>query len=410
MKKWSIILAFILLLVCLVGCGRQEVIPGRPYALEVTYGEKSIHAVTGGYAWNWKEGGKVKTVTTDAVDPRAVDQRLTYLATGKGENMSLDFAVRPDQLTVEVFSAEDSFATSQPVELKDLTMAVPLDGQDHLFSVTAQWNENKYGWGSCTYHFRFVDRALDPTAPVISDVGNLNLSKILSMNANDFMGIEFTNYTADAVKTCYSGKDKAAIIDFLKNNIPTELVPSDAVMAETVYALRMVTLDGSQLTLCFGTDGRNACLQAGGVLYPLQPTDLTSLWEELGAGSVSAAAAASGKGYLDVSETYPMADWLTEPIYAYITGLDNGAVTYDEMRRFESQDSPTGYRYERGWTDMSMALDTDCQFWVPDENGAYGRVTADGLLQWAEHTENDVLFCIYTGDNTVTAICPEPVN
>ena len=91
MKKRSIILVFLLLLVCLAGCGKQEVIPGRPYALEVTYGEKSIHAITGGYAWNWKEGGKVKTVTTDAVDPRAVDQRLTYLATGKGEHLSLDF-------------------------------------------------------------------------------------------------------------------------------------------------------------------------------------------------------------------------------------------------------------------------------------------------------------------------------
>lgn len=410
MKKWSVILVFVLLVVCLFGCGKQEVIPGRPYALEVTYGEKSIHAVTGGYAWNWKERGKVKTVTTDAVDPRAVDQRLTYLATGEGDNMALDFAILPDKLTVEVFSADDGFATAQPVELKNLTFPAPLDGQDHLFSVTAQWNENKYGWGSCTYHFRFVDRALDPTAPVISDIGNLNLSKIMAMNADDFMGIEFTNYIDDAVKTCRSGKDKETIVDYLKNNLPAEMTPSEAVMTETMYALRMVTLDGSQLTLCFGTDGRNACLQAGGVLYPLQPTDLSSLWEALGAGSVSAAAAASGKGYLDVSKTYPMEDWLSEPIFAYITSLDNGNLTYDEMRQFESQDSPTGYRYERGWSDMTMSVAADCQYWVLDEDGTYGKVTAEGLLQWMEHTENDVLFCIYTGENAVTAICPQLAN
>lgn len=410
MKKWSVILAFILLLVCLAGCGKQEVIPGRPYALEVTYGENSIYAVTGGYAWNWKEGGKVKTVTTDAVDPRAEEQRLTYLAAGKGEKMSLDFAILPDKLMVEVFSADDGFAVGQPVDLKNLTITAPADGTDHLYSVTAQWEENKQGWGSCTYHFRFLNRELDPTEPVISDIGNLNLSKIMAMGPNDFMGIEFTSYADDSVKTCLSGKDKAAIVDFLKNNIPSEMTPSESIMAETMYALRMVTLDGSQLTLCFGTDGRNACLQAGGVVYALEPMDMAALWETLNVGSVSAAAAASGKGYLDVSETFPMADWLSEPIFAYITGLENGSVTYDEMRQFESQDSPTGYRYERGWSDMTKSAAADCQYWVLDEDGTYGKVTIDGLLQWIEHTENDVLFCIYTEDDAIIAICPQPVN
>lgn len=410
MKKWSIILAFLLILVCLAGCGKQEVIPGRPYALEVTYGEKSIHAVTGGYAWNWKEGGKVKTVTTDAVDPRAQEQKLIYLSTGEAENLSLDFAILPDKLMVEVFSAEDGFATAQPVELKNLTLAAPLDGSDHLFSVTAQWEENKHGWGSCTYHFRFLDRALAPSEPLVSDSGNLSLPKVLSMNANDFMGIEFTNYEDDAVKTCRSGKDKSAILDFLKHNIPAELTPTDAVLAEVMYAMRLVGLDGSQLNLTFGTDGRNACLQVSGAVYPMQPMDLTSLWTALNAGSVSAAAAASGKGYLDVSETDPMADWLTEPLFAYITGMENGSVTYDEMRRFESQDSPTGYRYERGWSDLTMPVAEDCQYWVLDEDGTYGKVTADGLMQWNDHAENDVLYCIYTGNNAVAAICPYTEN
>lgn len=411
MKKWSIILAFVLILVCLAGCGKQEVIPGRPYALEVTYGETSVYAMTGGYAWNWKEGGKTQTVTTDAVDPRAEVQKLSYLSTGEASNMSLDFVVRPDKLMVEVFSADDGFATGQSVELKELTLPAPLDGKDHLYTVTAQWDEDKHGWGSCTYHFRFLDRVLVSDAPVVSDTGDLDLPQVLTMDANGFMGIEFTNYVDDAVKTCLSGKDKQALLQFLKDHIPTELTPAETPMTELMYAMRMVALNGSQLTLSFGTNGSHACVKVGDAVYALQPMDMNTLWAQLNAGSISAAAAATGKNYLDVSETFPMEDWTQECHLGYIQSLENGAAAYDEMRRVDDAQDPRGYRLEKGWSGLSMNVSDDCEFWVLNEDGAtYGKVTADGLMQWIENTENDVLFCIYTQDDAIIAICPQPQN
>lgn len=407
MKKWSLILVFLLVLVCLAGCGKQEVIPGRPHALEVTYGEKSIHAITGGYAWNWKEGGKVKTVTADALDPRTFEMNVPCFCTGASGTLALDFAILPDSLTVELFSAKDSYTAGTYTELSELTMPAPLDGEDHLYTVTAQWDEDSRGWGSCTYYFRFLAQTELSEAPLMEDSGDLDLPKALSLDASGFMGIEFANFAENTVKTCLSKKDKAAIVDFLDAELPAELTPSEKPMTQTMYTMRLVALDGGQLTISFGTDGSNACMQAGGVVYQLGPMDMTALWQQLNAGSVSAAAAASGKGYQDVSTTFPMADWLSEPIFAYITDLSNGSVTYDEMRQFESQDSPTGYRYERGWSNLSKSAAADCQYWLLDDDGTYGKVSADALAQWIEHTEDDVLFCIYTSGDAITAICPK---
>ena len=406
MKKRSIILAVLLLLLCLVGCGKQTVIPGRPHALEVTYGERSIHALTGGYAWNWKDGGKVKTVTADAFDPRAYLSKLTYLNTSEGNSMSFDFAIRPDVLTVEVFSAEDGYAAGEIVELNDLTLPAPLDGNDHLYTVTAKWNEDKRGWGSCTYYFRFLARPLTSAAPVINDTGDLNLQQVLTMNANDLWGIEFTNYGADAVKTCLSMKDKALLLQFLKDNIPTDLTPSPSTQMDTIFTMRMVTLTGSQLTLTFGTDGRGACMQAEGVLYSLDPLNMNELWNQLNAGSVSAAAAAEGKTYTEMVETRPTENWGSDYVLGYIRDISAEGITYDEMRQFESQDSPTGFRLEKGWPNLTVAAAENCEFWVMEDNGrTYGKVTAEGLLQWNENAGSDVLYCIYTVNDVVIGVC-----
>lgn len=282
MKKRCIILAVLLLLVCLVGCGKQEVIPGRPHALEITYGERSIHAITGGYAWNWKESGKVKTVTADAFDPRTYQNELSYLNTSDAASMSLDFPIRPDDLTVEVYSADDGFATGQKVELNDLTIPAPLDGSDHLYTVTAQWNDDKRGWGSCTYHFRFLARALTSAAPAATDTGDLDLNRLLTMSADDFWGIEFINHAEGAKKNCLSGKEKNMLLQFVKDKAPANPTPAEPTQIETMFSMRAVTITGSQLTMNFGSDGRNACMQVGGNTYVLKPMDMHALWTQIG--------------------------------------------------------------------------------------------------------------------------------
>ncbi len=282
MKKRCIILAVLLLLVCLVGCGKQEVIPGRPHALEITYGERSIHAITGGYAWNWKEGGKSKTVTADAFDPRLYQDKLTYLNTSDATSMALDFLIRPDSLTVEVFSADDGYTNGEVVELNDLTLHAPLDGSDHLYTVTAQWNEDKRGWGSCTYHFRFLARALTSAAPAATDTGDLDLNQVLTMDADDFWGIEFTNHMEGTVKTCLSKKEKTMLLQFVKDKTPSNPTPAAPTQIETMFSMRVVTLTGSQLTLNFGSDGRSACMQVGSTTYELKPMDMNALWMQIG--------------------------------------------------------------------------------------------------------------------------------
>lgn len=404
MKKWSIILAFLLL--CLTGCARQDTILNRPHSLEVSYGDRSIYAMTGGYQWSWKDGREPQTVLADAVDPRSMGQNLSYLSTGSARTLELNFAKKPDKLLVEIFTADDSYTAGEYVDAGAMALPAPLDGADHLYTVTATWEPGKGvdSWGTCTYHFRFLAQAQTAAEPMVTpDIGDLDILQVLNMDADQFMGMEFSNQSEGAAKTCLTRQDKAAILGFLKDNVSADFASPIAGAPQAMYTVRLVAMDGAQLTIGYSSDGLNHCLLAGGMTYAADEMDFDALWALINGSSVTSA---SGT-YLEKSDTFPGDDWGSDFVYGYITQLAD-SVSYDGMRWVDAPDAPNGYRLEKGWPDQSMPVSADCEYWILENHHApYCKVSPEALMAWNENAEDYVLYRIYTKDDVVIAICQE---
>ncbi len=407
MKKWCIILAFLLL--CLAGCSRQSSILSRPHCLEITYGDRSVFAMTGGYEWNWKDGRKTETAVADTADPRTMGQKLSYLSTGSAQTMELSFSSVPDKFLVEVFSSADGYEAGEYVDAATMSIPAPLDGEDHLYSVTAVWGQeqNPDGWGTCTYHFRFLAEAETAAEPMVTpDVGDLEISQILQMQANDFMGMEVVNNKEGISKTFRTGRDKSTILQFLKDNVTTDFSTPMSGAPKALYQIRLVAMDGSQLTVSYGSDGLNHSLLAGGMAYAVEEMDFDRLWALLGGFNVTENASTY---HLGTSEEFPGEDWGTDFVHGYITEL-GATVTYDGMQWFESDDAPSGYRLEKGWPDQSIPVSADCEYWILENHQSpYCKVSAENLMAWTKNAQDDVLYRIYTKEDAVIAICEQYV-
>lgn len=402
MKKWSIV--FLVLILLLTGCSRRRSESDRPYSLEITYGDKSVFAMTGEYEWNTKSRGPF---VADPLDPRDMGQKLSWLSTGSAQTMELSFSSVPDKFLVEVFSSADGYETGEYVDAATMSIPAPLDGEDHLYTVTAVWGkeQNPDRWGSCTYHFRFLAEAETASEPMVTpDVGDLDISQILQMQANDFMGMEVYNSSEDTSRTFRTGSDKATILQFLKDNIATDFSSPMPGAPKALYQIRLVSMDGSQLTVGYGSDGLNHSLLVGGMAYAVDEMDFDQLWMLLGGFDITTT---SGTYYLDTSEEFPGESWGTDYVYGYITELGS-TVSYDGMRWIEDDTASNGYRLEKGWPDLSMPVSADCEYWILENHQSpYCKVSAENLMAWNKNAETDVLYRIYTKDDTVIAICQQ---
>jgi len=406
MKKWCFILALLLLL---TGCGKQFVPIDRPHSLKVSYGEEAVYAHTTGYQWYWKDGRETASATVDAVQMGVSLQTLPCLRSSQETALQLEFSKAPDKLLVQRCSAEDQYQTFQEIDVVNNSLPAPSDDGDYRYVISAVWLEGADScWGSCTYEVRFSSDGVLVSNPIQLDVAaDLDLKELLQLDASQLLGVEFLNNYEGTTRTCRSGADKEAILRFFQNNLVTDMQHMTGAVPATEYMLRLVTVSGSQVTLAYGGSSSAPCLTVGETSYSVAAMDLKSLWNELGAGAISQEAEASGKNYLDMSNTFPGESWGTSFAYGYLRQMDQ-SVTYDEMRWLEDAAAPDGFVLEPGWTGQSGTLSADCQFWIlEDHHTPYRRVTAEDLWQWTQDAEGDALYRIYTSDGEITAICQQ---
>lgn len=406
MKKWCIILLMLLLL---TGCSKESEPIDRPHSLEMEYGESAVYAKTSAYEWYWKDGREIKTASVDANAMGVSADTIPYLTAGEDTAIQLNFSNEPDRILVQVYSAEDNYAAATEVTVVGSSMPAPTDDGDYLYSVSAVWLEDRDGdgWGSCTYRFFFLAEGAAMSNPVELEIAaDLELSDLLQMEDSQVLGVEFLNNTLGATRTCRSAADKSAILAFFRNNLTGELQPVGGSAPQSEYALRFVTVSGSQLTVSYA-GGSAPCLTVGGMPYAVVPLDMASLWDTMEAGVVFLHAAAEGKNYLDMKETFPGEDWGSEYVCAYLTQMDQ-VLTYDEVRILEDASMPDGYRLENGWAGQTAELAENCQFWVLEEGlPPYCRVSSEDFWVLAQDAGSDAIFRIYTSDGQVTAVCQE---
>lgn len=402
MKKCIVLLLILLLL---TGCSRETVPPDRPHSLEVEYGDSGVFAQTSFYEWYWKDHDDTP-LTLEAPDPLTGMDKLPYLNAGRDTQLKLNFAVEPDKLLVERRSDADGYLTSSVETVSDCTLTAPLDDQDHLYTVTAVWLQEKgvESWGSCTYDFRFLAHGVViSNTPSMPEYSSLDVYQVAQLDASALMGVEVVNNVDGLTKTCRTQSDKQAILDFLKNNLSTEFVPISVAAPEADYMLRLVCVDGTQLTIGYGSDGAQSWLLVGGAPYEAGQMDMAAMWNALEAGTLSQEAVSSGKNYLAMSDVFPGEHWGTEFVYGYLTKLDS-EVVYNEMRWLEDNASPNGFRLENGWTDQSKPVADSCEYWIlEDHHEPYCQVSAQDLMSLS----TDVLFRIYTKDGQVVALCEQ---
>ncbi len=407
MKKWWMILAALLLL--LTGCSKDTAPIDRPPSLEVTYGDTAIYGQTTAYQWYWKDGRETASATVDAAAMGITPDRLPAVNATKRTAIQLNFAEQPDRVIIQVYSAEDNYTEPRTVDMVGGSTPAPLDGKNHLYSVSAVWMEGdgKF-WGSCTYQFHFLAGGGMIGSPIEIEVAaDLDLQGLLQLEHNQVLGIEFLNNLDGTIRTCRSSADKTAILNCLRSNLTSELQPWEGDIPVMQYMMRVIAADGNQLTVGYTSNGSVGCLEVGGKPYVAGVMDMESLWGSLQAGVLSQDAAASGKTYLEMSNEFPGEDWGADFTYGYLKSLDQ-SVSYDEMRWIVDAEAPNGYRVEAGWPDQEATLSETCEFWILEEHQApYCRVTAEELLQRDQDAETDVLYRIYTSEGAVIAICEQ---
>ncbi len=407
MKKWFILILALLLL--LTGCSKEEAPIDRPPSLEVTYGESAVYANTTQYQWYWKKGRETQTAMIDAAEMGITVDKLPYVAASQGTALQLRFSQEPDKILVQAYSANDNYTSGQQLELVSNSIPAPVDGGDHLISVSAVWLEGGgKNWGSCTYQFQFLASGPVITEPIEMEIASdLSVGELIQLDGSQLLGVEFLNNYQGTTKTCRSGVDKDAIMQFLRDHLVTEPRPMMSQVPVTEYMLRLVTLTGSQVTVAYGGTATTPCLTVGGVSYEVGAMDMGALWDAVAAGAISQEAVETGKNYLDMSETFPGESWSGQSTYGYIRSMD-GQLVYDEMRWLEDASAPNGYVLENGWAGQTAAISSDCEYWILENHATpYCRVTAEDLWQWTQNAGFDVLYRIYTTENQVTAICQQ---
>lgn len=404
MKKWGIVL---LLMFLLTGCSAEPAIYERPPSLKVTYGENDVYAQTSQYQWSWKQSrSKSYSVSADTESLGVTRDKLPCLNATQDTALRLTFAEEPERVVIQQYSAADGYVTGQEVELVGGSLQAPLDGEDHLYTVSAVWLEGGDSWGSCTYEFRFLAKGQTViSSPIQMEVAaDLDLAGLLALEPSQIWGLEFLNNYDGTTRTCRSSADKTAILSFLKSALSADMMPGvDNTESATEYMMRIVTVSGSQLTVAYAGD----FLDVGGVAYEVGDLNFDVLWSSLEAGTMSQAAVASGKNYLDMSDAFPGNSWGSDSAYGYLRSLED-AVSYDEMRWQADANSPDGFTLENGWSGQSAPLAEGCQFWIL-ENGQtpYCRVTAQELWQHTQDSESEVLYQLFFSGGEVIAICQQ---
>jgi len=406
MKRFCLILVVLLLL---TGCGKQDTPIDRPPSLQISYGDSSVFAQTSAYQWYWKDGRQTESAVVDADAMGIGMDKLPYLSASKETALQLEFSQKPDRVLIQYYSAADNYTTPYEIDMVGGSTPAPLDGEDHLYQVSAVWLEGDGKcWGSCTYKFLFLARGLVISSPVQMEVAaDLDLASMLQLDASKVWGLEFLNNLEGTTRICRSNPDKSAVLDFLKSHLSPDLQPTSEIPPVMQYMMRLVTVSGSQLTVGYADGGNSGYVEVGGVTYKVGLMDMASLWASLGAGAISQEAAASGKNYLDMSDAFPGESWGSDYTYGYLRAMDQ-SITYDEMRWLDDPEAANGFRLENGWTGQSGTLAQNCEFWILEEHHApYCRVTADAFWEWTQNAGFDVLYRIYTSNGQVTALCQQ---
>ncbi len=405
MKK---ICALLTMLLLLTGCGRNVPVD-RPHTMEVVYGESSIFAKTSGYSWNWKQGKDPQSAIADMEDPRALMGELPWLSANGQTEIALEFAQKPQTVEVIRWSSVDDYATSQPVEVTELSLEAPQDENSYLYSISASWKEGGKNWGECTYNFMFLPQGVvaspgGENLEFTQLAGDLTLAEVLTLKPADLFGVEISWQNAQGqVKTCRNQKDKSAVLDFLQSNLSADFVPVEtAPVAE--FLMRLACVDGRQVTVGYGASNGTAWVIVGDVVYEAQPMDFASLWEELGATAVSQEVVAMGPGYLAVGEALSEDHWGDDFVYAYVREVSD-KVVYDEMRWIDDSEAFNGYRLEPGWKDQEKVLAEDAEFWVLNRDAeTYDQMTAEGLDRYLKGLNYNILLRLHLEGDTVAAI------
>lgn len=398
MKKWIVLL--LVLLLCLSACKKEEpALVAEPYDLEIEYGDSGVQAMKGGF--DWTAGSRNQTASV--VDPRQILSDVPFVNETKDKKLNLLFAVEPDTVTVRRWSSEDGYKTAADVDCSRLKLAVPTDGASYLYEVEAVWelNEKIVSGGTCTYHFRFLPEHATGEQSLESVVHRLT-----QMEAYELFGVEFFNNLDQEKKLCTDRQDREAILDYLQTYLTVNFRQIDLPEAESDYVLRFAVTDGTQLTLSYGSNGKETWVLLDGEAYEAEVMDLYSLWKSLNTASVSMKEGISD--YLQISETFPGDDWEGDLIYANLRSMEDGVVVYDEFFWQEDEKEPNGYRLERGLLGQSLLLAEDCRFWIlEDHHQPWCQVEQETLWQWSEGAEWDILFRMYTKDGEISVICEQ---
>lgn len=395
------LLYMLMLLLVLTACGNQRAIPAEPYSLEIEYGDSGVMAEQGTFSWVW-EGGKTEY---KAEEPLTRLSDIPFVNESKDKNLKLLFAAEPDGLELRYWSSADGYKTAVSVEKPKTKLTVPKDRASYLYEVKAKWEDPDAPGlgGSCTYYFRYL-----PEHATGDQTQEISLYRTVQLEPEELFGASFFNNLDAEQKTCTNEKDLTAILMYLKENLTTNFVQIPAPEEEADYVLRLAVIDGSQLTLSYGGEGKNAWIMLNGVPYEAEVMDLYTLWKSLETDSVSLEENADGQ-YLQISEEFPGAAWGEVFAYGYLRSLDT-QVLYDEILWVEDAEQPNGYDLQHGTLGIQMPLAEQCEYWLLKEHAQpWCQVEQDVLWQWAETTGWDVLFRLYTKNGEIVAICEQYV-
>jgi len=402
-RRWYIL---VLLLLFLTACGREqsEIAVDAPYALEIEYGDSGVQAMTGAHYWTWRtDDGKTTGSKAESLEPMSVLSEIPFVNESQDKTLKLLFAVEPDEVKITRWSSADGYAEATPVEKPKLKLSAPEDGNSHLFAVEARWKgtEKAKAWGSCTYYFRYL-----PEHATGDQSQEMSLYQMVQLEPQELFGVVVVNNLDGEQKTCTNLADRTAVLEYLKTYLSTNFVQIPATEAAADYVLRLAVIDGSQLTLSYGGEGKNAWIMLGGVPYNAEVMDLYSLWEQLETEAVKLEDETDSQ-YLQVSNVFPGEAWGENFDYGYLRSLDT-EVMYDEILWIEDAEQPNGYALKRGTLGIQLPLAEDCEYWILKGHAEpWCQVEQELLWQWAETTGWDVLFRLYTKDGQVVAVCEQ---
>lgn len=395
MKKWC---CFLLVLLLLAGCGKttSPVSVKEPYELEVEYGDSGVEAMKMNYAWYSSDF----ELQGQPVDPMELLSEIPFVNETGDKKLTLLFAEEPDDLEISYRTSADGYSQSTQVDNPKRKLDAPTDGCSYLYEVKAVWSQTEKapGWGTCYYYFRYL-----PVDATGEQKQEMDLYRLVQMEATDLFGVEFFNNLDDQKKTCMSAADRQAILDYLKAYLSTSFVQIEMPDEQADYVLRMAVTQGDQVTLSYGGEGQSTWIMLGGIPYEAGVMDLYTLWEQMEAEAVPLSETTE-QDYLAISETAPLEGQEGTVHLGYLQSLGDGSVIVKTVNWIEDANEPNGYRLEEGnlstWT-----IAADCQYWILDNHaGPLGQVEQERLWQWSQMSGFDVLFCLHEAQGEILAI------